>query len=99
MNNTEFFEVNQQAVEAAGIKTYGYSLQQVMAALSEPMAERVRKALLNLQDANKRAMVAACFDVYMQMRSVSSSGDLQLTDRTIIDTHTLLLAEAAKGAK
>lgn len=96
MTKVEFSQAEEQALAQAGVETYGYNLQQVAAALSEAMLARLQKALGDLRNPGNRSLAAACFEVYMQMKSVSSSGDLQLADRAIIDAQTLLLAAAAK---
>lgn len=76
-----------------GIETFGYDVCEVTKCLSEGMNKRFAKASEDLGKAENRALIAACYEVFMQMTSVSSGGKLELSDRAIIDTQALLLAE------
>ncbi len=96
-NNREVYLEKAAAVKAAGVETYGYGLEEVMAALSEVMQARLTKALNDLANPKSRCLVAACFNVYMQMKAVSSSGKLALNDRAVIDTQALMMAESGKA--
>ena len=97
MTEKKLYQAEQAAVEQAGVKTYGYTVRQVAEALSDEMNVRLGTALQDLYNIRSRAFVEACFDVYMQMKSVGSEGELKLADRTVIDTQTLLLAGEGNG--
>lgn len=76
-----------------GVNTYGYDITEVTKYLSDEMADRFAKAAEDMQQPANRAFVQACYSVLMQMKSVSSTGKLELSDSAIEDTYRLLLAE------
>lgn len=82
-----------EKAEKMGIDTLGYDVTEVTKYLSDEMKERFAKASEDLSKAENKALVAACYDVLAQMKAVSSSGKMELSDRAIIDTQALILAE------
>lgn len=79
-------------IKTWGVETYGYDIVELTKALSDKMADRFAKATENLADVNNRALVQACYNVYMQMRSVASGDrEMLLDDETINTTKVLIL--------
>lgn len=79
--------------QVAGVETMGYELGEMMESLSEEMSKRLGSALQDLSSEVNKTLIAACFDVYAQMRAVTSTGKLELDDMTILNTQALIVAE------
>lgn len=73
------------------IETYGFDVAEVTEHLPELAKDKFAKANEDMSNEENRAYVQACYYVYMQMKSVSSTGELDLTEMTIEDTVRLLL--------
>ena len=86
---TNFNEI----AKKSGIETFGYDVTEVTKYLSEDMANRSAKASEDLSKQENKAFVAACYDVLAQMKAVSSSGKLELSDGAILDEYNIKLGE------
>ncbi len=83
-------------VKTYGVQTFGYAVGEVKAALTEEMQNRFDKAAANLADVNNRALVQACYNVYMQMKSVAGGErEMLLDDETVNTTKVLILQQRA----
>lgn len=69
------------------LNTYGYDITEVTKYLSDEMADRFVKATVEKDE----AFMQACYDVLMQMKSVSSSGKIDISDSAVLDAYNLIL--------
>lgn len=75
------------------IETYGYDVTEVTKYISDKMKDRFAKASEDMGKPENIAFTQACYNLLMQMKSVSSSGKLMISDSAIEETYKMLLAE------
>lgn len=85
-NINEIFEQND-------INTFGYDVTEVTKYLSDDMNDRFAAASEDLKKPENRAFIAACFDTFAQMRAVTSTGKLDISDGAIISKMNMILGE------
>lgn len=73
------------------IETYGYDVTEVTKYLPDVVADNFAKASEDLDNEENRAYIQACYYVCMQMKSVTSTGKMDLNEGTIKDTARLIL--------
>lgn len=78
------------------IETYGFDVTEVTKYISEDMADRFAKATENLDDEKNMVFIQACYNVLMQMKSVTSSGKAEINDGAILDTYNLLMSQMSE---
>lgn len=79
--------------EKYGIDTFGYDVTEVTKYLSDDMADSFAEASKDLKKPENAALIAACYDTFAQMRAVTSTGKLDISDSAIISKMNLILGE------
>lgn len=74
-----------------GIDTFGYDVTEVTKYLSDEMKDRFAKASEDVTKRENCAFIAACYDTFAQMRAVTETGKLDISDGAIMDKYNLLL--------
>lgn len=73
------------------INTYGFDITEVTKYLSDDMADRFVQATLAPEKEENQAFMQACYSTLMQMKAVTSTGKMEISDGAILDAYNLLL--------
>ncbi len=74
------------------IETYGYDITEVTKYISDDMKTKFAAASEDMDKRENRLFIQACYNCLMQMKSVTSTGQVSISDSAITDTYNLLLA-------
>lgn len=81
-----------ETMKQHGIETYGYDITEVTKYISDDMKDKFAAASEDMSKRENRLFMQACYNCVMQMKSVTSTGKVPISDSAIKDTYNLLLA-------